>query len=177
MDRRTRLLSLTLAAALMAVAAACGSDATDTADATNAAADEAEGDITDETTDDGAEAQADEQVRSEGGVRVVPIAEALGIHQEAPADLVVLDVRTPEEFDAGHIEGAVMLDFYEPDFATRLAELDPDVPYLLYCRSGNRSGQTAAIMEELGFDNVADVDGGVIAWTAAGHELVTDAAG
>ena len=54
-----------------------------------------------------------------------------------------------------------------------LAELDPDVPYLLYCRSGNRSGQTRALMEQLGFSDVADVDGGVIAWADSGLPLTT----
>lgn len=83
-------------------------------------------------------------------------------------DLVVLDVRTPDEFNAGHLDGAVMIDFYESDFAANINELDRDQPYLLYCRSGNRSGQTLALMEDLGFTNVADVDGGINAWLDAG---------
>jgi rhodanese-related sulfurtransferase len=65
-----------------------------------------------------------------------------------------------------------MLDFYAPDFADRLAQLDPDVPYLIYCRSGNRSGQTLALMEDLGFTDVADVDGGILAWGDAGLPVV-----
>jgi len=86
----------------------------------------------------------------------------------------VLDVRTADEFAEGHIEGAVMLDFYDPDFAAQIAELDPDVPYLLYCRSGNRSGQTTEIMDQLGFTDVADVDGGILAWADAGLPVVTE---
>lgn len=109
-----------------------------------------------------------------GGVRVVPVDEAVSVQANAPADLVVLDVRTAEEFADGHIEGAVMLDFYDPDFAAQIADLDPDVPYLLYCRSGNRSGQTAEIMKQLGFTDVADVDGGILAWTGAGQPTVTE---
>ena len=85
-----------------------------------------------------------------------------------PPGLVVLDVRTPEEFGEGHLDGAVLLDFYEPDFAAGLAELDPEVPYVLYCRSGNRSGQTLAMMDELGFASVENIDGGIVAWQDAG---------
>ena len=108
------------------------------------------------------------------GIRLVSAAEGAEIQANPPEDLIVLDVRTPEEFAEGHIEGAIMIDFYRDDFADQLAELDPDQPYLLYCRSGNRSGQTAAIMEDLGFANVADVDGGIIAWTDAGLDVVVD---
>lgn len=102
------------------------------------------------------------------GLRRVTPTDAAAIATDPPDDLVVLDVRTEEEFAVGHLDDAVMLDFYRTDFTDRLAELDPDVPYLLYCRSGNRSGQTLAIMEELGFRDVADLDGGIVAWQAAG---------
>lgn len=106
------------------------------------------------------------------GIRVVSAQEAAAIQASPPGDLVILDVRTLEEFDEGHLDGATMIDFYRADFAEQIEGLDKDVPYLLYCRSGNRSGQTRALMEELGFTDVADVDGGVISWTEAGLELV-----
>ena len=114
------------------------------------------------------------EVLGSAGIRVVPADEALTVQANPPADLVILDVRTAEEFDNGHLEGAVMLDFYDPDFAAQIADLDPDVPYLLYCQSGNRSGQTAEIMEQLGFVDVADVDGGILAWADAGQPIVTE---
>ncbi len=98
------------------------------------------------------------------GVRVVNATDAAAIQAEPPNDLVILDVRTPEEFAEGHLDGATMIDFYRDDFAEQLEELDPDAPYLLYCRSGNRSGQAADIMRELGFTDVADIDGGILAW-------------
>ena len=107
-----------------------------------------------------------------GELRLVSVQEGAEIQAEPPSDLVILDVRTPEEFAEGHLEGAVMIDSYDLDFADQLAELDPDVPYLLYCRSGNRSGQTLALMEELGFTDVADVDGGINQWQAAGLPVV-----
>jgi len=111
---------------------------------------------------------------SPAGVRVVAADEALTVQANPPEDLVILDVRTADEFNDGHLEGAVMLDFYDPDFATQIADLDPDVPYLLYCRSGNRSGQAAEIMEQLGFTDVTDVDGGILAWVDAGQPIVTE---
>lgn len=106
------------------------------------------------------------------GVRVAPVEDAAKIFESPPEDLVVLDVRTPEEFHAGHLDGAVMIDFYESDFAARIAELDRDVPYLLYCRSGNRSGSTADIMEDLGFTDVTDIGGGITSWVDAGQPVV-----
>jgi len=102
------------------------------------------------------------------GLSTIFAVDAAAIAAAAPADLVVLDVRTPEEFAEGHLEGAVLVDFYDADFADQLAALDPDVPYLLYCRSGNRSGETLGVMEQLGFTSVADVDGGIVAWADAG---------
>lgn len=109
---------------------------------------------------------------SSAGVRLVTPEEGAAIKADAPADLVVLDVRTPEEFAEGHLDGAIMVDFYAADFTDQLADLDPDVPYLLYCRSGSRSGQAAALMEELGFVDVANVDGGILAWSDAGLDVV-----
>lgn len=100
------------------------------------------------------------------GVRVAPPEQAHALVDAA--DVVVLDVRTPEEYAAGHIEGAVLVDFQADDFADRIASLDRDTTYVLYCRSGNRSAQARALMDELGFRDVTDVAGGFQAWQAAG---------
>jgi phage shock protein E len=102
------------------------------------------------------------------GVATVAPEDAAAVIAGAPDDVVVLDIRTPEEFDEGHLEGAILIDFYEADFVQRLSELDRDTPYVLYCRSGNRSGQTVPVMEQLGFRSVSDVGGGILAWQAAG---------
>lgn len=102
------------------------------------------------------------------GVRVVSPEAGGAILENPPPGLVVLDVRTPDEYAEGHLPGATLVDFNAPDFADRLGELDPEVPYLLYCRSGNRSAQARAMMEQLGFADVADVDGGIVAWAGAG---------
>lgn len=122
--------------------------------------------------DAGAPAAETAQAAPTAGLVTVSPEDAAATVAAPPDDLVILDVRTPEEFAEGHVEGAVMLDFYDPGFADALAELDPDVPYVLYCRSGNRSGQTVAMMEQLGFSSVEEVGGGIVAWQAAGLPVV-----
>jgi len=107
------------------------------------------------------------------GIRVVEPEQAAATIDDPPDDLVILDVRTQAEFDEGHIEGAVILDFYRDDFAVELAKFDPEVPYVLYCRSGNRSSGTREIMADLGFESVEDVDGGIVGWQEAGLPVVT----
>ncbi|MBK7272811.1 MAG: rhodanese-like domain-containing protein [Actinomycetales bacterium] len=81
---------------------------------------------------------------------------------------VVLDVRTPAEFAAGHLAGAVNVDVNAADFRTIVGGLAKDVPYAVYCRSGNRSATALAIMKGLGFTNTFHLGGGIQAWTAAG---------
>ncbi len=73
------------------------------------------------------------------------------------ADTIVLDVRTPEEFASGHLEGAEPLDFTGGEVAAAIPSLDPDAEYFVYCRSGNRSGQAIALMEQAGFTNLTNL--------------------
>lgn len=107
------------------------------------------------------------EAAAETGIRVVQPAEAAEL-LEAEPDRVVLDVRTPAEFAEGRLEGAQLIDYNAPDFEQRVAELDRDASYLIYCRSGNRSAGARQVMEDLGFTDVVDVAGGIVAWTQAG---------
>ncbi|QWW20722.1 rhodanese-like domain-containing protein [Schaalia sp. 19OD2882] len=75
------------------------------------------------------------------------------------ASTVLLDVRTPEEFAEGHLEGATNIDVQSPDFADKIAALDKDADYTLYCRSGRRAGQAKALMEQAGFTKVSNAGG------------------
>lgn len=87
--------------------------------------------------------------------------------------VVVLDVRTIDEFNSGHIEGAKQLDYYETDsFNASIDALDKDVTYLLYCRSGGRSGTTYDMMVQKGFKNVYNLEGGMLAWQKANMPVV-----
>jgi rhodanese-related sulfurtransferase len=66
-------------------------------------------------------------------------------------------VRTPEEFAAGHLDGAVLVDIKDASFDARIAELDPSMSYVVYCRSGNRSAQAVERMKAAGFGNLSDL--------------------
>jgi phage shock protein E len=102
-------------------------------------------------------------------VVTVGAEEAVGLLADRD-DLVVVDVRTPEEFAAGHLAGAELLDIYDPAFQDGVDGLDRDGAYLVYCRTGNRSGQAVALMEELGFTEVYDA-GGLDALATAGAAI------
>jgi rhodanese-related sulfurtransferase len=86
--------------------------------------------------------------------------------------VVILDVRTPGEFAEGFIEGAQMIDFQSGNFEAEIESLDKDVTYAVYCRSGNRSGQAVKIMQDAGFLNLFNLEGGVIDWANQGMSLV-----
>ena len=104
-------------------------------------------------------------------LELTSVGEIAEIVAEPPTDLVILDIRTPEEFAAGHIAGAINIDYYASDFEARLGELDLDVPYVMYCNSGNRSGNTLPLMDSIGFAEVYELDGGIQAWFNSGNPV------
>jgi rhodanese-related sulfurtransferase len=77
---------------------------------------------------------------------------------------IVLDIRTPEEYNEGIIEGAINIDFYAPNFAQQLDALDKDSSYVVYCRSDNRTGQAMDTFANLEFQQVSEIDGGIVNW-------------
>lgn len=78
---------------------------------------------------------------------------------------VILDVRTPEEVEEGYIPGAIHLDIYRgQEFLDELEKLDKDKNYYVYCRSGNRSGQACALMQNAGFQKCYNLTGGFMEW-------------
>lgn len=85
----------------------------------------------------------------------------------------VLDVRSASEWQNGHLEGATRIDIHGQEFAdTAKRTLDPGKPVLIYCRSGVRSAKAAAVLEKVGFREIATLRGGIIAWQDAGATLV-----
>lgn len=110
------------------------------------------------------------EARDKYGYLHIKAPEAAQIVAATP-DIIILDIRTAEEFADGHLAGAVNIDYYAKDFAAQLAALDPAARYLLHCRSGNRSGRALPVLKELGFSNVTHLDGGILAWTSAGQPL------
>ena len=83
----------------------------------------------------------------------------------------LVDVRTPEEFAAGHLQGAALVDFKSADFEAEIGKLPREAKVLIYCRSGHRSGLAMQRMRALGFRDVRDIGGGINAWSAAGLPL------
>jgi phage shock protein E len=87
-------------------------------------------------------------------------------------NFMILDLRIPEEYGQGHINKARLLNFYDPSFKTQLETMDRNQPYIIYCRSGARSGEAMQIMQEMGFRKVFNIKGGTLAWQAKGYPLV-----
>lgn len=108
----------------------------------------------------------------------VGTAQTLIRDHAADDDFVILDVRTPQEFGAGHVapNGAriLNLDISTGNFLVRLEQLDRSDKYLVYCRTGNRSAVAVERMEQLDFEWIYHMDRGIVAWQAAGLPIVAE---
>jgi rhodanese-related sulfurtransferase len=82
--------------------------------------------------------------------------------------LLLLDVRTPEEFAEGHISGAVNIDYYNSKFDEHINSLDTSTPVLVYCHSGKRSHNTAQKLKKIGFHTIYELKGGIVEWISKG---------
>lgn len=87
-------------------------------------------------------------------------------------DVVIIDVRTPGEYAQGHIQGAKLINLYERDFNTQIAELNKETTTLVYCQSGRRSANAMRKMKAAGFTTVYNLSGGILSWRASGGEVV-----
>ena len=94
--------------------------------------------------------------------------EAYTLIQEKSNDqnFKILDVRTPDEYNSGHVEGAINIDFNSDTFNDILSRLDKSGEYLVYCRSGNRSSGAVKAMEDMEFATIYHMGGGIIEWSA-----------
>lgn len=117
--------------------------------------------------------QGSEQLSSEAG-NFQTVAATTFASEIASKEAVILDIRTPEEYESGRIEGAVNIDYYASDFEENLEKLDRDAAYKVYCNSGNRSASALNLMEEMGFTNVVELDGGIQAWNLAQQPVCTN---
>lgn len=84
----------------------------------------------------------------------------------AKKNLLILDVRTPEEVAEGHIPGAINYNINAPEFKDKLAALDRNKSYLVYCRSGKRSGKAIEMMKSMGFKRLYEMNAGFPAYDA-----------
>lgn len=78
----------------------------------------------------------------------------------------IIDVRTPAEFQAGALENAVNINYYDKNYQDQINQLDKTRPVMLYCKSGGRSGKTLAMLKDMGFKEAYDMIGGYTAWSA-----------
>jgi len=83
----------------------------------------------------------------------------------------LVDVRTPQEYADGHIEGAINIDFTDENFETLLSEVDKSKPVAVYCGRGGRSGKCSAYMKKAGFTKIYDLDGGITEWKYKGKPV------
>lgn len=103
-----------------------------------------------------------QQTNTAGTVKkVVPAAE---FKEMLSGDIQLIDVRTPGEVSGGKIENAQNIDFNGPDFKEQLEKLDKDKRTLVYCAAGGRSGKAAQMMQDMGFREVYDLQGGYGNW-------------
>lgn len=83
--------------------------------------------------------------------------------------IVVLDVRTPSEWNGGHLKNAKHVDIQSSDFEQKIATLDKNATIVVYCAAGGRSSRAASMMVQKGYKNVINMAGGINAWNAAGY--------
>lgn len=88
---------------------------------------------------------------------------------------ILIDVRTPEEFETGHIKNAIDLDYRNASFSHKIRKLDPSKTYMIYCRSGKRSASTIDSLKNLGFTHLYDLKGGINAWKTENLPVVGEA--
>jgi len=99
--------------------------------------------------------------------RVIKTVEIAEIKAEIKKnDFIILDVRTPEEFAAGHLKNAININYYDQYFVERVSTLDKRKKVVVYCAVGGRGGQAMTKMDALGFQYVLNMKGGYNAWKA-----------
>ena len=102
------------------------------------------------------------------------IAKNIGVaefQKKMTSDVIILDVRTPEEVAAGAIEGSIAMDLYNADFKQSLEKMDKSKPVLVYCAVGGRSGHVMNTMKKMGFNEVYNLSGGIRAWVSEGKPV------
>ena len=109
---------------------------------------------------------------SEGTIKIVTAEEMKELSQLDNVQL--LDVRTPEEYAEGYIEGFQNIDFLSETFQDDIEKLDKTKPVIVYCRSGGRSGRCSTLMLEKGFKKIYDLEGGITKWESEGNTVIKD---
>jgi len=88
------------------------------------------------------------------------------------SEFVILDIRTPGEYQSGHLQNSIMIDFYSKSFVDEIGRLDKAKSYLVYCRSGNRSAHSMDLFKKLQFKKIYHLSSGINGWNSAGLPIV-----
>lgn len=88
------------------------------------------------------------------------------------SDFAILDIRTPGEFQSGHLPDATLVDFYSQTFPDQLNRLDKEKTYLIYCRSGNRTGRSLEVFIKLKFYRIYHMTTGINGWKSEGSPVI-----
>ena len=86
-------------------------------------------------------------------------------------EIMLLDVRSPEEYAQGHIKHAVNINYFDADFMDQIMKLDKNEEIYLYCKGGIRSNNAANKLKKAGFTKVYDLKGGIVGWSNQGLEI------
>jgi len=103
------------------------------------------------------------------GVQLVSV-QAFSEALKATSNATIIDVRTPEEFQSGHLQDAVNFNVLGTEFQSQVSKLDKTQPVFVYCKVGGRSADAVAKMKGMGFTTIYDMKGGYMAWASAGME-------
>ena len=87
---------------------------------------------------------------------------------------IIMDVRTEDEYNSGHIENAILLNLYAREFPVKIKDLNIENTYYVYCRSGARSRSAVKLMREEGFSKAFNIKGGILQLTRKGIDLVSE---
>ena len=109
------------------------------------------------------------QIFESNEINEISVAQFIEIQD---SDYILVDVRTIEEYESGHIQDAVNFDFYSESFQNDILSLDKSSSIILYCRTQNRSTKTANYLKENGYKEITVLEGGITSWVKNGNDLV-----
>ena len=87
-------------------------------------------------------------------------------------NILIIDIRRPEEFNSGHLPDAINIDYESANFKEKLQEITSKKKIAIYCRSGRRSAASIPVFEKIGFSEVIELDGGINAWNAQNFKII-----
>ena len=114
---------------------------------------------------------ADEKVESYTNLSAQKTKALINDYKEKSKKLIIIDVRTKDEYKKSHLTNSKLIDFFDSNFEDKIKNLDKKTPYLVHCQSGGRSMKAFKLMQSLGFKKVYHLDGGMLAWKKLGKKI------